>query len=498
MKKNLSVLGLMWISLTSMIGSGWLFGSLYSAHYAGPAAVIAWPLAGILLLFVALSYAEVGTMFPQTNSLVRLPLLTHGRLASVIISGLVWISLVTIPVIETQGLLQYASNYLPNLMIQNGVRYSCTIQGHLLALVLLSSFVLLNIFGIRLFARINAAFTIWKLLIPSITIICLLTFSYHPQNFSEYGGFMPYGWQGIMAAMSSGGVLFSLLGFTQVIIMMNQIEDPGKYVPVVLITSLAFTALLYTGLQWAFIGSLQQVDLTHGWMNLNFVGDAGPFAALAAIAGLIWLSTLLYSDAFISPYSTALVYSTTAAKILADMGTTHDAPQSLAKENKYQAPWFSLIVNFLLAAMMLYLLENWQAMAAFLVATMMASYAIGPICLICLRKLLPNYNRPFRLRSAGIIAFIGFYVCTAGVYWAGYKSVLKLFIITLIGLCAYIIYFIKQKKLIAALNIKNSVWIILHLSGITIFSYYGNYEGKKIIPLYWDLAYLMLFSLAFL
>ncbi len=111
MNKNLSPLSLLWISLTSMIGSGWLFGSLYSAHFAGPAAIIAWPLAGFLLLFVAFSYAEVATMFPQADSLARLPFYTHGRLTSVMMSGLAWVSLATIPVIETQGLVQYASNY---------------------------------------------------------------------------------------------------------------------------------------------------------------------------------------------------------------------------------------------------------------------------------------------------------------------------------------------------------------------------------------------------
>lgn len=93
------------------------------------------------------------------------------------------------------------------------------------------SFVLFNYFGIGLFARINAAFTVWKILIPILTVISLLTMSYHTKNFSQYGGFMPYGWQGVMAAMSSGGVLFSLLGFRQVIIMMGEIEKPGKYVP---------------------------------------------------------------------------------------------------------------------------------------------------------------------------------------------------------------------------------------------------------------------------
>lgn len=494
MKKNLSATGLLWISLTSMIGSGWLFGSLYSAHYAGPAALLAWPLAAFLLLFVALSYAEVATMFPQAASLALLPLYTHGRLTSVMMSGFAWISLATIPVIETQGIVQYASNYLPSLVTQEGVYYSCTPLGYILALILLISFVFLNYFGIRLFVRINAAFTLWKLLIPTITIISLLSYSYHAENFSQYGGFMPYGWKGIMTAISSGGVLFSLLGFRQVVIMMCEIENPGQYVPLVLVSSLIFTAILYTALQWSFIGSLRGEDLAEGWSKVSFTGDAGPFAALSALAGMLWLSLLLYSDAFISPYSTALVYTTTAGQMLTSMGSMGDLPKSLTKENKYQAHWLSLILNFFLAGLMFFLLHNWQAMASFLVAVLMVSYALGPLALVCFRKQLPFHPRPFRLRFGGLIAYIGFYVCTAGSYWAGFNSIIKLLALSIIGLTVYLLYYRSQQRSLSGLDTKHALWLLFYLGGLGAFSYFGNYGGTQLIPLYWDLFYLLIFS----
>ncbi|KTD02921.1 APC family permease [Fluoribacter gormanii] len=494
MKKNLSPLSLLWISITSMVGSGWLFGSLYSAHFAGPAAIIAWPLAGFLLLFVALSYAELGTMFPQSNSLACLPLYTHGRLTSSMMSSMTWFSLAILPVIETQGVIQYASNYLPDLVTHHGVYYRNTHLGYVLSLVVLMSFVLFNYFGIGLFARVNAAFTVWKIIIPVLTIASLVTMSYHPDNFFQYGGFMPYGWQGIMAAMSSGGVLFSLLGFRQVIIMMGELEKPGQYIPLILCGSLFFTTLLYTGLQWSFIGSVSEHSLEKGWVNLSFIGDAGPFAALVALVGMLWLSVLLYADAFISPYSTGLVYSTTASHMLSSMGSVVCTPKILAKRNKYQVPWVSLGVNFLLAATMSLVLHGWQEMSAFLVAILMVSYSIGPIALVCLRKQLPNYKRPFRLQGSNLIAFIGFYVCTIGVYWSGFHSVRKLLVITILGLGGTILYcFIKNTH--QELDSKHAVWFILYLLGLGMFSYLGNYGGKHILPQYWDLVYLLLFSL---
>jgi amino acid transporter len=493
--KKMHALNLLWISFTSMIGSGWLFGSLYSAHFAGPAAVIAWPLAAFFLLFVALAYAEVATMFPQKDILARLPLYTHGRLTSVIMSGLAWISLATIPVIETQGLIQYANNYWPNLVVRHGLHYSITFSGYLFALTLLFSFVLLNYFGVRLFARINTGFTIWKILIPGITIISLAAFSFQGSNFFQYGGFMPYGWQGVMSAISSGGVLFSLLGFRQVVVLASEIEHPEKYIPIILVSSLVLTGLLYTALQWSFIGSMRAQDLVHGWANLSFPGDAGPFAALALLAGLMWLSLLLYADAFISPYSTALVYSTTASYMLASMASMGDAPKHCALKNKYESAYVSLIVNFILAAAMFFLLHGWQAMSSFLVDAMMISYAVGPVSLICLRKQLPDLKRPFRLRCSGLISFIGFYVCTAGVYWAGLSSIVKLLALVLLGLGFYLMHYFLFKKLRHVLDVRNALWLLCYMIGLSVFSYYGNYGGIRLIPSYWDLIYLLVFAL---
>lgn len=297
-----------------------------------------------------------------------------------------------------------------------------------------------------------------------------------------------------MAAMSSGGVLFSLLGFRQVIIMMGEIKKPGKYIPLILAGSLLFTTLLYTGLQWSFIGSVSEQALTKGWVNLSFTGEAGPFAALAALAGMVWLSVLLYVDAFISPYSTGLVYSTTAAHMLSSMDLVIQTPQVFAKRNKYQVPWVSLGVNFLLAATMSLVLHGWQEMSAFLVAILMVSYSIGPIALVCLRKQLPNYQRPFRLQGGNLIAFIGFYVCTVGVYWAGFHSVRKLLVITVLGLvCSFLYCFIKNTH--RGLDSKQALWFIVYLFGLSVFSYFGNYGGKHILPQYWDLLALLLFSL---
>lgn len=80
-------------------------------------------------------------MFPQSDSLACLPVYTHGRLTGIIMSSMAWFSLAILPVIETQGVLQYASNYIPGLVTHNGIYYKNTPLGYVSSLVVLMSFV---------------------------------------------------------------------------------------------------------------------------------------------------------------------------------------------------------------------------------------------------------------------------------------------------------------------------------------------------------------------
>ena len=52
-------INLLFLSLGSIIGSGWLYGAFYTAKTAGNSGVISWVLGGIMYAIIALSYAEV-------------------------------------------------------------------------------------------------------------------------------------------------------------------------------------------------------------------------------------------------------------------------------------------------------------------------------------------------------------------------------------------------------------------------------------------------------
>lgn len=59
----------------SVIGSGRLSSAMFAALAAGPAALISWAIAGGFMLLIALVFAELGMVRPESGGLVRYPLL---------------------------------------------------------------------------------------------------------------------------------------------------------------------------------------------------------------------------------------------------------------------------------------------------------------------------------------------------------------------------------------------------------------------------------------
>ena len=54
--REIGVIGLLWASVGSIIGSGWLFGAQGALATAGPAAIISWVIGGIAILILALCF----------------------------------------------------------------------------------------------------------------------------------------------------------------------------------------------------------------------------------------------------------------------------------------------------------------------------------------------------------------------------------------------------------------------------------------------------------
>ena len=69
LKREVGLIALIATAITGIIGSGWLFASLYAAQIAGPAAIFSWLIGGGIAIIIALLYAEMSGMLPVTGAL---------------------------------------------------------------------------------------------------------------------------------------------------------------------------------------------------------------------------------------------------------------------------------------------------------------------------------------------------------------------------------------------------------------------------------------------
>lgn len=283
--------GLILACVGASIGSGWLFGPLYTAQIAGPYAVGSWIIGAVAILLLALVFAELGPLIPKAGAVIHLAGVGNGPIVGNMWSWILFLSYATIAPIEVTALLTYANNYLP-IFLQPHTALLST-RGFLIALVFLGLFIGINFLVVRWVLRINNGATWWKIVVPLLTVGILVSLAWHPGNFQIQQGHGGADLQGMFVAVATGGVIFSLLGFRHAIDLAGESKNPSRDIPLATIGSVLIVALIYLALQVAFIGAVHPSDLAQGgWSNLQFKGINGPFAALAAAVGATWLSEI--------------------------------------------------------------------------------------------------------------------------------------------------------------------------------------------------------------
>ncbi len=478
LRRHVGLTGLLFASIGSIIGSGWLFGALKASQEAGPAAVISWALGAVMILLIALVYAELGTMFPLSGGVVRYPHMSFGSFASYTTGWITWVAVATTAPIEVEGALQYATKYAGFTQLDAATgAHTLTGLGYAVAVLLLALFVVINYYGIRWFARINNTLVWWKLAIITIVIIAFLVTAFHGSNFTSHG-FKPEGWQGVFSAIATGGIVFSYLGFRQGIELAGETDNPRRNVPLAVIGSVLITGVIYVLLQIAFIAALNPHLLTtsHGWSSLEYGGDFGPLASLASLLGLGWLAVLLYIDAIVSPGDTGLIYTTITSRISYAMSRNGNAPQALQRTTERGVPMVSLIVTFLVGLIVFLPFPSWQQLVGFITSATVMSFASGPLVLVALRKQDPDRTRPFRLPGGHVIPILAFWSSNLIVYWSGWDVVWKLMLAVVLGFALLGIFTLTGQLTMPDLELPSgAAWLLPWLGGLTLVSWLGSY-----------------------
>ncbi len=499
LKRQIGIIGLTWASVGSIIGSGWLYGAKNALVAAGPAAIISWGIGAVAIILLALVHAELGGMFPVSGGTARYPHYAFGGIAGMSFGWFSWLQAASVAPIEVEAMIGYAGHwsFATGWEKANG---TLTTTGIIVAVLLMAVFVAVNFLGVRMLAHTNSAATWWKIGIPLFAIFVLAATHFHGGNFTAGGGFAPFGAKGILAAVSTSGIIFALLGFEQAIQLSGESANPKKDIPRAVIGSVLIGAVIYILLQVVFIGALPASSFAHGWANLAYKGINGPFAGLATVIGLGWLAAILYIDAVISPGGTGLIYVTSTSRISYGLSRNGYTPQALERTNDRGVPWVGLIVAFVTGILCFLPFPSWQQLVGFITSASVLMYAGAPLAYGVLSKQLPDRERPYRLPLGQVLSPLSFVVAGLIIYWSGWETVWRLGAAIVLGyllLGSYAWYAtVKNLPNAPRLDWKAAQWLPVYLIGMGVISWQGGFgSGEGNIGLWYDIGIIAVFSL---
>ena len=495
--------GLMFISLGSIIGSGWLLGALTAAKTAGPSSLLTWIMAAIMLAVLALIHAELGAAYPVAGGTARYPYFAFGNLTGFVAGWAAWLQAVALAPVEVEASIsylestQFAKNHLQ--MLHHGGRLDGQLNhtGFIVATVAMLVFTVINLMGAKLLSDANSIAVIWKTAIPVLTVIVLLSLSFHASNFHAGGGFAPYGGHGVFAALPAG-VVFALQGFEQAVQLAGEAKDPQRDVSRAVITAMLIGSAIYILLEICFIGALNPANLAHGWAAPIGKGNYGPYHDLALAAGAGWLAALLVIDAVISPAGTGLCYVGTSARLSYALGQEDEMPAGLTTVNRQGVPWLSILLAFVVGLVMFLPFPSWQSLVAIITSATAIMYAFAPVSLATLHRKDPERRRPYRTPYPAVLLPAGFVFANLIIYWGGFEVLWKLDLALLLGLLIFGIG-VATRRTGGQVHLRGFGWVLPWLGGLTIISLLGRYGtgAQNVLPDWIDSLVVAIYGLIF-
>ena len=513
LKREIGLISLLWASMGSIIGSGWLFGAQKGLLAAGPSALISWGIGGVAILVLALVHAELGAMYPVSGGSARFPHYAFGGAAGASFGWFSWLQAATVAPIEVSAMINYATHY----SFAHGwlnANQTLTASGLVVAIVLMAIVSSVNFLGIRALALTNSTATWWKVGVPLATILIVALFSssgLHPGNFTAADGFAPYGAKGILAAVSTSGIIFSYLGFEQADQLAGESKNPKRDIPIAVIGSILLGIVIYVALQLVFLLALPSSAIGPHWCSAPsgtgvchdtnpalFSAFTGPWAQLAALVSLGWLAAILYFDAIISPGGTGLIYTAASSRVSYGLSRNGYVPEAFERLSGRGVPWVGVVTAFVVGCICFLPFPSWQSLVGLITSASVLMYAGAPLSLGVFRRRLPDAERPYRLPLAQVLAPLAFIVSSLIILWSGWTTDWKLGVAILLG---YVILALSRGFHLNAhkpvLQWRAAQWLPVYLIGLGVIVYLSPYGPLKnpLIPLWWDIAVTAVFSL---
>lgn len=412
LRKNLRLIHVFSIATGAMISSG-LFVLPGLAHArAGPAVVASYFLAGLLAATGLLSMAELATAMPKAGGDYFFVSRSMGVAAGTVAGLLTWFSLSLKSAFALVGLAALAQFVLP-------------IDPRLVGIVFCLFFVGMNVVGVREAARLQVG-----LVCVLLAIIVLYIFRGVPAvDMRNLQPFAPGGFRAVFATV--GFVFVSYGGLLKVVSIAEEVENPGRVIPLAMVLSLVITGVAYVLVVFVTSGVLS-AEVLDG--SLTPISDGA--AAFMGQPG----RTALVVAAVLAFLTTANGGIMAASRYLLALGRDGLAPAPLGRVGaRFGTPHVSLIVTGGLVAAAVVMKLDALVQAASVV--FMMTYVLSNAAVVVLRESgLQNYRPRFRAPGYPWLQIVGIVGILFVVLEMGEGSFATVALLVVAGFCVYWFY----------------------------------------------------------
>ncbi len=420
--QKLSVFDTFCLGLNAIIGSGiFIFPGLL-AKQVGPASILAFGVCGVLLVLVALCYAELGSMYRENGGCYVYAKEAFGPRVGFGIGWICWMTSIFSWAAVASAVSSNLAYFHPAFN-----------QPYLVNAVsagLIVGFTVINYRGIKLGAWTVDFFTLAKV-VPLLLFIAIGAFFIQPAHYRPF-------WNSSTGSFSMAVflALWALQGFEVAALPSGESNHPERAVPIAAVGSLLCASLFYVLIQAIAVG-------VHP--DLAGAGTKPLAEAAARIMGPLG-GALMAAGAVGSMVGFNAGNALGAPRFLSALAQDHHLPLALsAPHPRFHTPSFAILLTGALTACAALFLR-FQSLIDLANLVVVLQYAATCTALIQLRRTRPDAQRRFRVPFGIPVAVAGCAVALWLVREVKASEFLLAGLVLVVGLIATALFRMKQVK----------------------------------------------------
>ncbi|QDH13502.1 amino acid permease [Formicincola oecophyllae] len=427
-----------------------------AGQYAGPAVGLSFLFAAIVAAFVALSYAELASMFP--NAAGSAYSYAYAGLGEGIAWGIGWCLflayLVTLGAIAGSW-ASYLASFLaewhvyldPRLVASTGTPVhmadGTTAKAFMSVPAVVAIFAMVGLLmgGVQESSRINSIIVLLKVAVVTIFILACLPHgqlaNYHPFLPANTGAWGHYGWSGVISGASL--VFAAYLGFDLVSSAARDTRNPKKNLPLGILGTLGICTLLYVLFSFVLVGVVNFHNLAH---------DASPAATAMDAIHMPIVAQVVKGGILIGFFAGIYGILFGMSRSIMTMAEDGLLPPIFARTNAKGVPVAAVLTLASLASILAAFFSVGALGNMVSLGTLLA-FMVVSVAVIVLRYRRPTVERPFKVAGgAWLIPMLALISCSVVLVGMDGATWLRFGIGLAIGGAIYVFYGQHHSKLV--------------------------------------------------